>query len=790
MILPLKWLRDYIDIDITPEEFADAMTLTGTKAETLEYLGKEIENVVVGKVLEIEKHPDADKLTVVQIDIGTEKKQIITAATNLKIGDYIPVALHNAKLPGGVKIKRGNMRGVMSEGMFCSHNELGIDSKYVSEELKNGIYILNGEPTLGADIRDVLQLNDAIVEFELTANRPDCNSILGMAMEASATINKPVALPSLELKESGKEISVNADVQSPEMCNRYMLREVTNVKIAPSPYYIQRRLIEAGIRPINNIVDLTNYVMVEYGQPLHAFDYDKLSSNHITVKNAETGESCITLDGEERKLDSSMVTIRDGKNIIALGGVMGSLCSEIDENTTHVVLESANFDTDTIRATSKKLGLRSDASARFEKGIDTMRCEKALDRICHLIEEMKIGTVCKGKCDVIKQETIIPKIRFTVKRINETIGIDLTTSELINILNKLQFVTEEEGDTLITQAPVYRTDIEKTADIIEEISRIYGFNKIMSTPVTGEIIPAKKSSQRIYEDEIKHAAIKNGFTEILTYSFVSPQGVKKAQLFSEKENNFVKLLNPLGEETSVMRTSLIPNMLEIVSTNAAHKNDFFSGYEFGNLFFHGQETPQEEKSFVAAIYGKEEDFFTLKSRIEGILDMLSYSERKYIPNKLHSLFHPGRCADIYIDGVLVGIMGEVHPNVLKNFDIKKKVYLCQLNIPQLYDMFNITIKYKQIPKFPAMKRDIALVVDKKQYVSDIESIIRENGENIIEQIELFDVYQGDQVEEGKKSVAYSIVYRKKDATLTDEEVNVVQERILNALREKLNAVLR
>lgn len=787
MLLPLKWLRDYVDIEMGTEEFAEAMTLSGTKTEGIVYPGAEIKNVIVGKVLSIEKHPDADKLVVVRVSIGEEERQIVTGADNLKVGNYVPVALHNAKLPGGKKIKRGSMRGVMSDGMLCSAQELGIDNKFIPEEMREGIYVLSEKAELGSDIHDAMLLDDAIIEFELTANRPDCNCILGIAMEAAATIGAKVELPSLEVKEEGEMLQGDVKIKT-ELCGRYLLREVKDVKICQSPYYIQRRLIESDVRPINNIVDLTNYVMLEYGQPLHAFDRKKLVGDTIVVAMAGEEECSVTLDGEERTLDPSIITIRDEEKIIALGGIMGAQNSEIDDTTTHIFLESAHFDADTIRASSKKLGLRTDASARFEKGIDLHRCKKALDRLCHLIEKLGYGTVCKGSVDRQTAECKEVKVDFTIEKINEVIGCKISEEEILDILSKLNFKVEKTEDGFAATPPEYRTDVEQFADIVEEVSRIYGFNKIESKPLWGEVIPARKSEERIFEDKIKSAAYKSGLTEVLTYSFVSPSGPEKAGL-SEECYKFMRLLNPLGEETSVMRTSLVPNMLDIVSSNMAHKNEFFSGFEFGNIFFKEEEAKQLP-SMVTASYGKEEDFFSLKSRLEGIFEILRYESRQYRPNREAALFHPGKCADIFIGTERVGIIGEVHPSVAQAFSLKKKVYLAELDIVKMMSLYAEDIKYKRIPKYPAVKRDIALVVDKGLYVQEIETLIREYGKKLIEKVELFDVYDGDRIEEGKKSVAYSITYRKANATLTDEEVNQVQEKLLSALREKLNAVLR
>lgn len=788
MLLPLKWLRDYIDINMSAEEFADVMTMSGTKAESVVAIGEEIKNVVVGKVLDISKHPDADKLVVVQVSIGEEERQIVTGADNLKKGDYIPVALHNAKLPGGKKIKRGTMRGVMSDGMLCSGSELGIDNKFIPEHMREGIYVLTEPAELGRDIREVMLLNDSVIEFELTANRPDCNSIIGIALEAGATIKKEVRLPSVSLKEEGDPISVEAQIEEKGFCNRYLLREIQNVRICESPYYIQRRLIESNIRPINNIVDLTNYVMLEYGQPLHAFDYDKLNGKKITVAAAKEGETCVTLDGEERGLDPTMVTIRDNEKVIALGGIMGCANSEVDGNTNRILLESANFDPDVIRFASKKLGLRTEASARFEKGINTQRAKQALDRICYLIEEFGYGTVCRRSVEQETNRTQEKTVVFSPQKINEMMGTELLKQEMVEILQRLHFSVEEKEGSIAATAPLYRTDIEHTADIVEEIARIYGFNNVESAPIVGEIVPASKSEQRMFEDRIKQAAYMSGLTEVLTYSFVSPSGAKKAKL-SEAYQDPVRLLNPLGEETSVMRTSLIPNMLDIVSSNLAHKNEFFSGFEFGNVFYDPQD-PKQKPSMTAACYGKEEDFFRLKAKMEGIFEILGFAKRQYLPERENELFHPGKSANILIDGICVGVIGEVHPSVAQEFHLKKKVYLAELNIPELNNLYSGEIKAKHIAKYPAMKRDLALVVDRDLYVQEIEDIIVENGKKLIEKVELFDVYFGNQVQEDKKSVAYSITYRRADSTLTDEEVNKVQEKILEELKVKLNAVLR
>lgn len=787
MRVPLKWLRDFVDINVSATEFADMMTLTGTKSETVEDLGNEISNVVIGCVEKIEQHPNADKLVVCKVNIGKKIIQIVTGATNLTEGDIVPVALDGSTLPGGIKIKTGQLRGVDSCGMLCSCQELGIDEKAIPESMRDGIYILDGEYELGSDAKEALLINDAIVEFEITANRPDCLSIMGIAYEAGATLGQKVIIKESKLKESENEIIHKAEVQDKELCPRYMLREIVDVKMGESPYYIKRRLIEAGLRPISNIVDITNYIMIEYGQPLHAFDKADMDTDKIVVRTAKDGEKFTTLDGQERNLDKSMLMITDGEKSVGIAGVMGGLNSEIKETTKHVVLESALFDSESIRSTSKKLGLRTDASSRYEKGIDFKRSEQALERACEMIEELGIGTVLKGKIDIKENEISKKKFEVSSDRVRYLIGVEISTTDIVAILESLEFEVKVCGDILEITVPYFRLDVSMTDDIVEEVGRIYGYNNIESKAINCKVIPGLKSSKRNFEDRVKSAAMANGLTEITTYSFVSPNGVEKACLNQEKYSDFLKLLNPLGEETSVMRTSLVPNMLDVVATNAARKNEEFYAFELGNTFFKGSsETPDEVSGFVAASYGKKEDFFTLKARIEGLLQKIGVKNAVYVPCKDDATFHPGKTAKIVVRGKMeLGTIGEIHPTVLENYGIKKKVCLCKINVPLLMEVANEKIKYKAIPKHPGITRDIALLVDENLYISEIEEIIRKNGKKLIESVELFDVYKGDQVDEGKKSVAYSIKYRATDRSLVDEEVNEIQKKIVKDLEEKL-----
>lgn len=787
MNAPLKWLRDYVDIAIDVKEFTEKMTMSGTKVEGYQEIGEGIEKVVIGKILEIEKHPDADKLVVTKIDVGGETIQIVTGASNVKVGDIIPVALHGAHLPGNVSIKKGKLRGVVSEGMLCSSKELGVDEKYVAEESQGGIWLLRGRDyTLGEDVRKALSLEDYVVEFELTSNRPDCQSMIGLAYEAAATLETEVKLPRKDYRESDENMQWAVRVENADLCPRYALREIKDVKIEPSPYYIQRRLIESGVRPINNIVDITNYVMLEYGQPMHAFDADKLKSKEILVRKAKEGEPFVTLDDEERKLDSSMLLITDFGEPVAIAGVMGGKNSEVDENTVHVVLESANFESDGIRRTSKKLGLRTEASARFEKGIDLMRVEQALDRACHLIEYYGYGKILRGKADTLSKKLEQKTVSVSIDRINKMIGETLSTETIVKLLERLTFQCEVSGDSLKVTLPFFREDIDMDADIVEEVARLYGYNNIRSASISGEMTAGFKTPEREMEDLLKYALMSNGMTEIKTYSFVSPRSLEKA---GEDVNQTVKIINPLGEETSVMRTGLVAAMLGTMSINLSRKVEFFSGFEIGNIFFDAEE-PIQKKDVIAGVYGKDEDFFTLKARLEGVLDMSGITGHSYIPCSENPIYHTKRCAVIEKDGEVLGYIGEVHPVIAENFEIKKRVYFFQLNFDNISKLRMKLKRYSPVPKFPAMKRDIALIVDDAIFVRDIENTILGIESKLIEKVELFDIYKGAQVPEGKKSVAYSIIYRSKDRTLTDEEVSKTQEKVLEALHEKLDAKIR
>lgn len=794
MLVPLKWLRDYVDIDIDTQEFADMMTMTGSKVEKVDFFGKETNGVEVCKILEIEQHPDADRLKVTKVEVANgEILQIVTNATNIKVGDYVPVARIGAVLPGDFKIKKGKLRGVLSEGMFCGAEELTIPSAFVEDHKKDGIYILDHQDSfeLGMDVRDVLGINDALIEFEITSNRPDCRSIIGIAREAAVTLGKELKYPEIKVQACDEEMSFEIDIQT-DLCKRYCGRVVKDVKVGPSPYWMQRKLIEAGMRPISNIVDITNYVMLELGQPLHAFDLDDIKYNKMTVKMAEEGEKFTTLDGVERTLTSDMLVIGNQDKTLDLAGIMGGENSEIKDTTTSIFIEGASFAKENIRATSKKLGLRTEASSRFEKGIDINLAEEAVNRACQLIEELGCGTVLNGMLDYYPQKEEVQKVTVNPVRINKLLGVNVPMDQFINILESLEFKCNlVSSEVLELEVPTFRLDITEDADILEEIARIYGYNNIPSASLEGNATAGVKTDKQKFIDNVKSNSIACGLNEILTYSFVSPRGVDKINLpANDEKRNFVKIMNPLGEETSVMRTTLIPNMLDVISTNISHKVEEVSAFECGNTFIPQEGLPIETKKYCVGMYGKEVDFFVLKGVIESVLNNVGLKGYEIEPETTNLTFHPGRCAKIVYNNIYIGTFGELHPNVIENYNLGQRVYVAEINIDTVFENLNLTKSYNPLPKYPSTSRDIALIVKDEVFVKQIEDIIKANGEDLVESYKLFDVYKGAQIEEGHKSIAYSITYRSKDKTLTDEDVAKVHEKILSELSEKLNANLR
>ena len=794
MLVPLKWLRDYVDIDIDTQEFADMMTMTGSKVEKVDFFGKETNGVEVCKILEIEQHPDADRLKVTKVEVANgEILQIVTNATNIKVGDYVPVARIGAVLPGDFKIKKGKLRGVLSEGMFCGAEELTIPSAFVEDHKKDGIYILDHQDSfeLGMDVRDVLGINDALIEFEITSNRPDCRSIIGIAREAAVTLGKELKYPEIKVQACDEEMSFEIDIQT-DLCKRYCGRVVKDVKVGPSPYWLQRKLIEAGMRPISNIVDITNYVMLELGQPLHAFDLDDIKYNKMTVKMAEEGEKFTTLDGVERTLTSDMLVIGNQDKTLDSAGIMGGENSEIKDTTTSIFIEGASFAKENIRATSKKLGLRTEASSRLEKGIDINLAEEAVNRACQLIEELGCGTALNGMLDYYPQKEEVQKVTVNPVRINKLLGVNVPMDQFINILESLEFKCNlVSSEVLELEVPTFRLDITEDADILEEIARIYGYDNIPSASLEGNATAGVKTEKQKFIDNVKSNSIACGLNEILTYSFVSPRGVDKINLPADDEKrNFVKIMNPLGEETSVMRTTLIPNMLDVISTNISHKVEEVSAFECGNTFIPQEGLPIETKKYCVGMYGKEVDFFVLKGVIESVLNNVGLKGYEIEPETTNLTFHPGRCAKIVYNNIYIGTFGELHPDVIENYNLGQRVYVAEINIDTVFENLNLTKSYNPLPKYPSTSRDIALIVKDEVFVKQIEDIIKANGEDLVESYKLFDVYKGAQIEEGHKSIAYSITYRSKDKTLTDEDVAKVHEKILSELSEKLNANLR
>ncbi len=795
MLVPIKWLKDYVDIKVGSQGYADAMTMSGSKVERIEELGKEIDNVVVGKILKTEKHPDADKLTVAQCDVGTEIIQIVTGADNIKEGDYIPIAKNGSTLPGGVKIKKGKLRGIESNGMMCSAQELALELDNLPEELLDGIYILDKEYPLGADIKDILGLNDTVIEFEITNNRPDCLSILGIARETAATFGEVMKYPQTGFKENTENIKdyIDVQVENTELCPRYSARMVKNVVIKDSPAWMQERLIKAGVRPISSIVDITNYVMLELGQPMHAFDYRDLDDKKIIVRNAMPGETIKTLDEVERKLDESMLVIADGKKPTGIAGVMGGYGSEIKEDTKAIVFECANFAPINIRMTSKKLGLRTEASSRYEKGIDQELVTIALNRACSLVEQIGAGEIVGGKIDIYPVEKKARTLKLNVKKARDFIGAkDITGEMIVKYLTALEFKVEVKEDLQIT-VPTFRDDVNVDVDLIEEIARLYGYDKIPTDLMDTTFTQGGKNYRQKIRDMVKTNMVAQGLYEVLTYSFVSPGVFNKINLKAENPlRNAIKLINPLGEDQSIMRTTMIPNMLDVISRNYNKKIAEGQFFELAKVYISDvlplEGLAEEKETLTIGMYGNV-DFFDMKGAVENLLEELNIYKYRILSSNNDSM-HPGRTAELLINNKRVGCLGEVHPDVLDNYDIPVRVYIAELNFEEILQQSEMNIKYRSLPKYPSVARDIAIVVTEEITAGQVEEIIRNKGGKLIEEVKLFDIYRGSQIEEGYKSMAYSIVYRSDEKTLSEEDITKVHNKIVNSLVNQVGAALR
>ncbi len=795
MKLNRKWINEeFVDLSaVSDKEFVETMTVFGQKVETWERMDAEIKNVVVGKVLSMVRHPNSDHMFICQVDVGqAEPVQIVTGAQNVHEGDLVPAALHNSWLPGGVHITKGKLRGELSNGMLCSFAELGLTQNDLPGVFADGIWILEpdaGKP--GDDINPIIGNDDTVVDFEITNNRPDCYSIIGLAREAAAAFGKEMKHHEPVVKGSGAgSIFDHLDVEVPaaELVNRYSSRMVANVKIGPSPKWLRQRLRANGVRPINNIVDITNYVMLEYGQPMHAFDYRYVSSGKIVVRQAQEGERLTTLDGNVRNLKAGMLVIADETKPIGLAGIMGGENSEIKDDTTMVVFESANFNGTSIRQTALALGMRTEASGKFEKNLDPMMTIPAVQRACELVELLECGDVLEGTIDIINYVPEPKKLPLEPDRINKLLGTSISKEDMVMYLNRLEIPVE--GDTVLV--PSFRPDLNLMADLAEEVGRSFGYNEI---PIT----EFRNSTQGGYSQEMKLEAKAGqlcrglGYSEIITYSFVSPAVFDQIRLPAASPlRNALRIQNPLGEDTSIMRTIALPSMLEILGRNNAYHNKAAKLYEVAKIYLpkEGQALPEEPKMLLLGSYGEGETFFKLKGEIEAIFAGLRLKKASYAAVKDNPSYHPGRCASISIDGVEVGVMGQVHPLAAKNYGIDTEVYCAEISFTKLMTMLLPDATYTPLPKYPTVSRDLALICQEDVTVAQVEDVIAASAGKLLRKIQLFDIYRGVGVPEGKKSMAFSLELRADDRTLTDADSEGVVNKVLAALKDKLDASLR
>lgn len=801
----LSWIKAYVpDLACSDQEYCDAMTLTGTKVENYERLDKNLEKIVIGQIRKIEKHPDADKLIICQVDIGTGIIQIVTGAPNVKEGDKVPVVLDGGKVAGGhdggplpedgIAIKAGKLRGIESNGMMCSIEELGSDRNMYPEAPEMGIYIFPEDAKVGADAVEALGMRDTVFEYEITSNRVDCYSVLGIAREAAATFRKPFVPPVVEVKDNGENVNdyISVEVKDPDLCSRYCARVCTNIKIAPSPEWMQRRLRASGIRPINNLVDITNYVMEEYGQPMHAFDLDTIAGHKIIVRRAADGDEFQTLDEQVRKLDKDILMICDAEKEIGIAGIMGGENSKITDHVKTVLFEAATFNGPNIRKSAKRLGLRTDASGKFEKGLDPHNAEDAVNRACQLIAELGCGEVAGGMVDVCQPMKDRVRIKFEPDRINDLLGTDVSKEEMLEIFRMLEIEYEEETNELI--APSYRQDLLCCADIAEEVARFFGYDKIPTTLPTGAATAGKLSFKLRIEQKARDIAEYCGFSQGMTYSFESPKVFDKLLLPENSSlRNAIVIANPLGEDFSVMRTLPLNGMLTSLSTNYNRRNKDVRLYELGNVYLPHQfpltELPDERMQFTLGMYGKG-DFFTMKGVVEEFFETIGLTGKTvYDPGAERPFLHPGRKADIKYENEVVGYLGEIHPVVCNNYNIGTRVYIAVLDMPLIVEKATFDRKYEGIAKYPAVSRDISMVVPKNILAGQIEAMISQRGGRILESCRLFDIYEGEQIKEGYKSMAYSIIFRAKDRTLEENDITAAMKKILNGL-ESLGIELR
>lgn len=795
----LEWIKAYVpDLECTDQEFMDKMTLSGTKCEGYERMDKNLEKIVIGQITKIEKHPDADKLIICQVNIGTEEIQIVTGAPNVKVGDKVPVVLDGGKVAGGhdgeplpedgIKIKKGKLRGIESNGMMCSIEELGSSRDLYPEAPEYGIYIFGEESGVkpGDDAIAALGLHDSVVEYEITSNRVDCFSMIGMAREAAATFDKEFHEPEIKVQGSGGDVNdyITVDVQAPDLCPRYTARVVTDLKIGPSPKWMRERLASQGIRSINNLVDITNYVMEEYGQPMHAYDLDTIAGKKIVVKRANDGDTFVTLDGQERKMDNDVLMICDGEKEIGIAGIMGGENSMVTDDIKTLLFEAACFDGTNIRLTTKRIGLATDAAAKFVKGLDPNLAEQAINRACQLIEELGCGKVVDGMVDVYPnpvKEVVLP---FEPEKMNKLLGTDISSDVMLSIFKKLELRYDEKTNMLTI--PTFRQDLKCMADLAEEVARFYGYANIPTTLPHGESTAGKKSYAERVNDIVRNIVEGDGFSGAMHYSFESPKVFDKLLIPQDSVyRKAIQIMNPLGEDFSIMRTLPLNGMLTSLSTNYNRRNKHARLYELANVYLPKAlpltELPDERMMLTLGMFG-EGDFFDLKGVIEELTEKLGFAkEINYEPTSEHPFLHPGRQANITKGKLSVGYLGQLHPEVVENYGMKKEVYVAVLDMQTVTMLTTFDRKYEGIAKFPSVTRDLALVVDKTVFVGEIEKVIKKCGGKMLESYKLFDVYEGEQVAPGKKSVAYSLVFRDKTKTLTDADVNPVVEKLLAEL---------
>ena len=787
MKVSLEQLRTYVEINVPAEELCERMVMAGFEVEEAINTADTMENVVVGKILEITPHENSDHLVICQIDVGKgEPVQIVTGADNVFVGAYVPAALHNSKLPNGMNIKSGKLRGVVSSGMLCSGEELELTEDDYEGASVHGILILKDEITPGTDMRDVLGLNDWIIDFKITANRPDCQSILGIAREIGVVLGTEFKPPVPTYKTCGDDINnyMKLEVKNFDICPRYVGRLVKNIKIAPSPDWMKRALKAAGMRSINNIVDITNFVMLETGQPLHAFDYRDIKGGKIIVRNAEEGEKITTLDEKEHTLTRDMLVIADAENPSCLAGIMGGLNSEIKDDTTTLFLESAKFRRDSVRRTARALGIRTESSARYERGTDIMNTEYASNRALQLIYELGAGDIVDGALDANNGLPTERELSVSVTKINGLLGLEIPADTMVNILNSLHIPTSLDGDTLNCRIPSFRDDIEYMADIAEEVMRIYGYDHIVGTPISGAVLRGTVTPERALEDKIKSLLTSNGLYEISTYSFIGSHSIDSLGLSADDiRNNSIKILNPLGDEYSVMRTQLTTSMLTVVSTNMNRKNPAARLFEISKRFIPKSlpmtEQPDELKTLSLGIYGEKEDFYTLKGIVEQVMDFCGVEVKFERADEPY--LHPGRSAKAIMGDKTFAVFGEVHPDTADKYDLVGRAYVAEIYLDMLENVAKPLAIYCPLPKFPAVSRDLALLCSSDVPVGDLLDIIKKSGGKLLETVSIFDIYEGSQIPEGQKSVAFNITLRSPDATLTDEQIETVMNKVINKL---------